>query len=42
MDRQLEKSLIFEDDIRFEPYFPEKLSSLMDEADRLALDWDLM
>lgn len=33
--------LLFEDDIRFEPYFKEKVVVMKDEADRL-LDWDLI
>lgn len=42
VDRQLERTLVFEDDIRFEPHFRQKLINLMEEADRLELDWDLM
>lgn len=33
--------LLFEDDIRFEPYFKEKLFMMREEADSL-LDWDLI
>lgn len=35
------KVLLFEDDIRFEPYFIEKVKVMKEEADRL-LDWDLI
>ena len=42
VDRQLGASIIFEDDIRFEPNFVKKLGDLMDEVDNLQLDWDLM
>lgn len=35
------KVLLFEDDIRFEPYFKEKLKVMREEAD-LLLDWDLI
>ncbi|MPC25644.1 Glycosyltransferase 25 family member [Portunus trituberculatus] len=35
------KVLLFEDDIRFEPYFKEKLKMMREEADSL-LDWDLI
>ena len=42
VDRQLGASIIFEDDIRFEPNFIKKLGDLMDEVDNLQLDWDLM
>lgn len=42
VDRKLETGLVFEDDIRFEPYFRQKVNALVDEAKRLQLDWDLM
>nr|KAG5699847.1 hypothetical protein BaRGS_034621 [Batillaria attramentaria] len=34
--------LLFEDDIRFEPYFRKKLGYLMSDLDRLFPDWDLV
>lgn len=42
VDRQLAMSIVFEDDIRFEPHFRQKLVNLMEEVDRLLVDWDLM
>ncbi|XP_045597644.1 glycosyltransferase 25 family member [Procambarus clarkii] len=36
-----EKVLLFEDDIRFEPYFREKVKHMIRQADRL-LQWDLI
>lgn len=37
-----ETVLILEDDIRFEPFFREKLQNLFQEIERLELDWDLI
>ncbi|KAF2364663.1 Glycosyl transferase family 25 [Trinorchestia longiramus] len=34
--------LLFEDDIRFEPFFREHLSSLMRHVEDIRLDWDLI
>lgn len=34
--------IVFEDDIRFEPYFRRKLDNLLLEMKRLNLDWDLV
>ncbi|ESO96194.1 hypothetical protein LOTGIDRAFT_231876 [Lottia gigantea] len=40
--KKYEKILIFEDDVRFEPYFKRKLYHLMDEVDKLVPNWDLV
>jgi len=42
VERKLERSLIFEDDIRFEPYFQQKLSNFMHDVDKLKVDWDII
>ena len=42
VERKLERSLVFEDDIRFEPYFQQKLSNFMHDVDSLKMDWDIM
>ncbi|XP_046657992.1 glycosyltransferase 25 family member-like [Daphnia pulicaria] len=42
VDRQLSSSIIFEDDIRFESNFVKKLADLVNEVDRLKVDWDLI
>lgn len=42
VERKLERSLVFEDDIRFEPYFQQKLLNFMHDVDSLKLDWDIM
>ncbi|GAB6023776.1 hypothetical protein CHUAL_008529 [Chamberlinius hualienensis] len=34
--------LVFEDDIKFEPYFRKKLATLLFEVDKLQVDWDLI
>ena len=39
---KVSKAIIFEDDIRFEPYFRQKLDQLHGEIDRLGLEWDLI
>ncbi|XP_053863365.1 inactive glycosyltransferase 25 family member 3 [Malaclemys terrapin pileata] len=38
----LEKSVVFEDDVRFEAYFKVRLTRLMEELEWAQLDWDLI
>ncbi|CAM5102917.1 unnamed protein product [Natator depressus] len=40
--RGLEKSVVFEDDVRFEAYFKVRLTRLMEELEWAQLDWDLI
>lgn len=42
VDRGLQKSLVFEDDLRFEIFFKRRLMNLMQDVEREGLDWDLM
>lgn len=42
VDRGLQKSLVFEDDLRFEIFFKRRLMNLMRDVEREDLDWDLM
>lgn len=42
LERGLEKVLVLEDDVRFEPRFKRRLRAIMDDIDRAQLDWDLM
>merc|ERR1712227_220574 len=42
VESDLEKVLIFEDDIRFEPYFLSKLDHLIRELDSIRDQWDLV
>lgn len=42
VDRGLQKSLVFEDDLRFETFFKRRLMNLMQDVEREGLDWDLM
>lgn len=42
VSRGLERSVVFEDDVRFEAAFPARLQRLMDELERAQQDWDLM
>uniref|UniRef100_I3LWE5 Glycosyl transferase family 25 domain-containing protein n=2 Tax=Marmotini TaxID=337730 RepID=I3LWE5_ICTTR len=42
VDRGLQKSLVFEDDLRFEIFFKRRLMNLMRDVEREALDWDLI
>ena len=36
------RAIVFEDDIRFEPYFKAKMTALHNELKRIDLDWDLI
>uniref|UniRef100_A0A671G9A8 Collagen beta(1-O)galactosyltransferase 2 n=1 Tax=Rhinolophus ferrumequinum TaxID=59479 RepID=A0A671G9A8_RHIFE len=42
IDRELEKTLVIEDDVRFEHEFKKKLMKLMDDIDQAQLDWELI
>ncbi|XP_077134903.1 procollagen galactosyltransferase 2 [Ranitomeya variabilis] len=42
VDRGLEKTLVIEDDVRFEYQFRSKLVKLMNDIETVALDWDLI
>ena len=41
VERRLERSIIFEDDIHFVSNFRNKMADLVSEADRAVPDWDL-
>lgn len=42
VSRRLERSVVFEDDVRFEAAFPARLQRLMEELEQAQQDWDLM
>lgn len=42
VERGLEKSVVFEDDLRFEIFFKRRLMNLMYDLEDEGLDWDLM
>lgn len=42
VSRGLERSVVFEDDVRFEVSFPARLRRLMEELEGAQQDWDLM
>ena len=42
VERRLERSIIFEDDIHFASDFRNKMIELVKEADAAVPDWDLM
>ncbi|KAM6921584.1 procollagen galactosyltransferase 2 [Xenentodon cancila] len=42
VERGLQKVLVLEDDVRFEPRFKRRLQAIMDDVDRVQLDWDLI
>ncbi|XP_043940389.1 procollagen galactosyltransferase 1 isoform X2 [Protopterus annectens] len=42
VDRGLKKSVVFEDDLRFEIFFKRRLMSLIHEVEEEQLDWDLI
>jgi len=37
-----EKVIVFEDDVRFGPFFHERFSKMLQEVAATGLDWDLM
>ncbi|XP_051898150.1 procollagen galactosyltransferase 1-like [Pristis pectinata] len=42
VERGLQKSVVFEDDLRFEIFFKRRLKYLMKEVEKVKLDWDLI
>ncbi|XP_028826890.1 probable inactive glycosyltransferase 25 family member 3 isoform X1 [Denticeps clupeoides] len=42
VDMQMDKALIFEDDVRFQGNFKRRLLRLMDEVEKVELDWDII
>uniref|UniRef100_A0A8C5TBE5 Glycosyl transferase family 25 domain-containing protein n=1 Tax=Malurus cyaneus samueli TaxID=2593467 RepID=A0A8C5TBE5_9PASS len=42
VSRGLERSVVFEDDVRFEAAFPARLQRLMEELEQAQQDWDLI
>lgn len=42
MSNRYKKVIVFEDDVRFRPYFIQKLNFLMEETKTAIPDWDLM
>lgn len=42
VNREMEKTLVIEDDVRFEHQFKKKLIKLMDDIEKAQLDWELM
>ncbi|XP_077463352.1 procollagen galactosyltransferase 2 [Stigmatopora argus] len=42
VERGLQKVLVLEDDVRFEPRFKRRLQAIMEEVDKTQLDWDLI
>ncbi|XP_007434118.1 inactive glycosyltransferase 25 family member 3 [Python bivittatus] len=42
VERKLEKSLVLEDDVRFEAYFKKHLLRLMEELEQAQTDWELI
>ncbi|XP_034035495.1 procollagen galactosyltransferase 2 [Thalassophryne amazonica] len=42
MEHGLQKVLVLEDDVRFEPRFKRRLQTIMDDIDKAQLDWDLI
>ncbi|XP_012266997.2 glycosyltransferase 25 family member [Athalia rosae] len=42
LENDYEKVMILEDDIRFEPFFRQKVNFITHEVERLKIDWDLV
>ncbi|XP_066569206.1 probable inactive glycosyltransferase 25 family member 3 [Amia ocellicauda] len=42
VDQQLDKAVVFEDDVRFQGNFKRRLMRMMEEIEKVELDWDLI
>uniref|UniRef100_A0A8C4IK04 Cerebral endothelial cell adhesion molecule n=1 Tax=Dicentrarchus labrax TaxID=13489 RepID=A0A8C4IK04_DICLA len=42
VDMQMDKALVFEDDVRFQANFKRRVLRLMEEAEKVELDWDII
>eukprot|EP00058_Branchiostoma_floridae_P008205 XP_002593693.1 hypothetical protein BRAFLDRAFT_107673 [Branchiostoma floridae] len=42
VEKNLDWVLVFEDDIRFEPFFKRRMYKMLNEIEEIRLDWDLM
>ncbi|TMS08023.1 Procollagen galactosyltransferase 2 [Larimichthys crocea] len=42
VDMQMDKALVFEDDVRFQANFKRRVLRLMEEVEQVELDWDIM
>uniref|UniRef100_A0A3P9JUZ4 Collagen beta(1-O)galactosyltransferase 2 n=1 Tax=Oryzias latipes TaxID=8090 RepID=A0A3P9JUZ4_ORYLA len=42
IERDFQKVLVLEDDVRFEPRFRRRLEAIMEDVERAQLDWDLI
>uniref|UniRef100_A0A674CP76 Procollagen galactosyltransferase 2-like n=1 Tax=Salmo trutta TaxID=8032 RepID=A0A674CP76_SALTR len=42
VEQRLQRVLVLEDDVRFEPRFRSRLVTIMENVDRVGLDWDLI
>ncbi|XP_061682147.1 procollagen galactosyltransferase 2 isoform X2 [Syngnathoides biaculeatus] len=42
VERGLQKVLVLEDDVRFEPRFKRRLQAILEDVDKAQLDWDLI
>ena len=42
VEHGLQKVLVLEDDVRFEPRFKRRIQAIMDDTEKTQLDWDLM
>uniref|UniRef100_A0A4W4GDV5 Glycosyl transferase family 25 domain-containing protein n=1 Tax=Electrophorus electricus TaxID=8005 RepID=A0A4W4GDV5_ELEEL len=42
VERDLQRVLVLEDDVRFEPLFKKRVQLIMEDVDKIQLDWDLI
>ncbi|KAF4072638.1 hypothetical protein AMELA_G00265340, partial [Ameiurus melas] len=42
VEKGLERVLVLEDDVRFEPRFKRRLQTIMKDVEKIQLDWDLI
>ena len=41
-EKEYKVVMVLEDDVRFEPFFNQKMHSLLEEVSKLEIKWDLM
>lgn len=42
VDMQMDKALVFEDDVRFQANFKRRILKMMQDVEQVELDWDIM
>lgn len=42
VDMQMDKALVFEDDVRFQANFKRRILKMMQDVEQVELDWDIV